>query len=313
MATGSSGDGRGAGRIVTIFGGTGFLGRRIVKRLAEQGFTVRAVSRHPGRVRDAVSSRAGVEPIKADVLDPRQVAAVVSGCHAVVNAVSLYAEHGERTFERTHVKAAGDLAAASRDAGVEQFVLISGVGSDAGSGSKYIRARGRGEDAVESAFAGALIVRPCVMAGPDDAFLTTIVKLIRLLPVYPLFGQGGTRLQPVYVEDVAEGVSRLIADGGHNGSRIFEFGGPRVYSYRELLQEIAFQLQVRVTLAPMPFAMWDILAAVAEFLPAAPFNRSQIDLMRQDNVTAIGVPGLETLGIAPRNIDEIVWMIARSR
>ncbi|MHA6688541.1 Rossmann-fold NAD(P)-binding domain-containing protein [Mesorhizobium sp. A556] len=140
-----------------------------------------------------------------------------------------------------------------------------------------------------------------------------VTSPLRLLPIYPMFGDGRTRLQPVYVEDVAEGVSRLIAERNLNGSSVFEFGGPRVYTYRELLQEIALELRVHTRLVPMPFAIWHILAGVAEFVPAAPFNRSQIDLMRQDDVAATGAPGLKELGIEPRSIDEVLRMIARSR
>ncbi|MHA6688665.1 NAD(P)H-binding protein [Mesorhizobium sp. A556] len=175
MATQSSGDDQNTGRVSA---GTGFLGRRIVTRLAKRGYTVRAVSRHPGTAPNPAPSGA-LEPIRADILDARSTAAAIQGSYAVINAVSLYAEHGDQTFERVHVKAAGDLAAASSAAGIKQCVLISGVGSDPRSESKYIRARGRGEDVVESAFPGAFMVRPSVMTGPDDAFLTTIVKLLR--------------------------------------------------------------------------------------------------------------------------------------
>ncbi|MER8732301.1 complex I NDUFA9 subunit family protein [Mesorhizobium sp. M0018] len=301
-------------RIVTVFGGTGFLGRRIVKRLLERGFTVRAASRHPARVALVFSSITRMpEAVEADILDASSIGSAITGSQAVVNAVSLYVEHGVQTFERVHVKAAADLAAASRDRAIDQFVLISGIGSDPQSDSNYIRARGRGEGAVESAFPGAFIVRPAVMTGPDDAFLTTIVRMIRLLPVYPLFGDGGTRLQPVHVADVAEAVSRLIDGRTHTGSSIFEFGGPRIYTYKELLREIARQLDTHVKLMPVPFAVWNALAGVAELLPAAPITRNQIDLMRQDNVAAIDAPGLKELDIEPRDIDEVIRAIEQRR
>jgi uncharacterized protein YbjT (DUF2867 family) len=298
-------------RIVTVFGGTGFLGRRIVKRLLERDFTVRAASRHPARVATLFSSNARVpEAVDADILNASTLAPAIAGSNAIVNAVSLYIEHGTaQTFERVHVKAAADLAAAAHGE-VDQFIQISGIGSDAQSDSTYIKARGRGEIAVENAFPGALIVRPAVMTGPDDAFLTTIVRLIRLLPVYPLFGDGRTRLQPVYVEDVAEAVSRLIA-GQHKSSSKFEFGGPRIYTYKELLREIARQLDTHIMLMPMPFAMWNALAGVAEVFPAAPITRNQVDLMRRDNVAAIEAPGLKELDIEPRTISEIVHEIQR--
>jgi uncharacterized protein YbjT (DUF2867 family) len=300
--------------IVTVFGGTGFLGRRIVKRLLERGFTVRAASRHPARVGPVFSSTAKKpEAVEADILDASSIGSAISGSQAIVNAVSLYVEQGVQTFERVHVKAAADLAAASRDREVGQFVQISGIGSDPHSGSDYIRARGRGEVAVESAFPGAFIVRPSVMTGPDDAFLTTIVRLIRLLPVYPLFGDGGTRLQPVYVGDVAEAVSRLIDGQNQKGSLMFEFGGPRIYTYKELLRQIARQLDTHIKLMPVPFVVWNALAGVAELLPAAPITRNQIDLMRHDNVAAFDAPGLKELDIEPRDIDEVIRLIDQCR
>jgi uncharacterized protein YbjT (DUF2867 family) len=296
-------------RIVTVFGGTGFLGRRIVRRLLEKGLTVRAASRHPQRVAALFSSDARApEAVQADILDPPSVALAVAGSHAVVNAVSLYVERGNLTFERVHVKAAADLAAASRNSKVGQFVQISGIGSDPGSESSYIRARGRGEQAVMSTFP-SVIIRPSVMTGPDDAFLTVLVRLIRLLPIYPLFGDGGMRLQPVYVGDVAEAIGRLIDGNDPGGSSIFELGGPHVYTYEELLREIASQLDIHIRVMPVPFAAWNVLARVAEFFPGAPLTRNQIDLMRHDNVAAADLPGLSELEVQPHAIREVIRMI----
>jgi NADH dehydrogenase len=249
------------------------------------------------------------EAVEADILDASSIGSSIAGSQAIVNAVSLYVEQGAQTFERVHVQAAAELAAASRADGVDRFVQISGIGSDPQSDSKYIGARGRGEEAVASAFPGAFIVRPAVMTGPDDVFLTTIVRLIRLLPVYPLFGDGGTRLQPVYVADVAEAVSRLIDGRNHKGSSIFELGGPRIYTYKELLREVARQLGTHIRLMPVPFAAWDALAGVAELLPGAPITRNQVDLMRHDNVASIDAPGLKELDIEPRGIDEVIRLI----
>ncbi|MCW0000137.1 complex I NDUFA9 subunit family protein [Pararhizobium sp. YC-54] len=297
--------------IVTVFGGTGFIGRRIVSRLLDKGIDVRAVSRHPRK--NKLHSRAdqrSSQQIEADILDPSSIAAAVAGSRAVVNAVSLYVERGEETFERVHVEAAAALATVSRDAGVERFVQISGIGSDPRSRSNYIRARGRGEDVVKAAFPGAVIVRPAVMVAPDDAFITAIARLVRLLPIYPLFGEGNTRLQPVYVEDVAEAVSRLASGQNSTDASTFECAGPRVYSYRELVREVANQLKARTRLVPVPFMLWSILATAAEFLPAVSLTRNQVDLMRRDNVAASGLPGLAELGIQPRGIEEIVHMIA---
>ncbi|TGP26535.1 complex I NDUFA9 subunit family protein [Mesorhizobium sp. M1D.F.Ca.ET.184.01.1.1] len=296
---------------VAVFGGTGFLGRRIVERLLDKGFEVRAVSRQARRVTALGSEAKAPEQVKADILDRSSIGPAIAGSDAVVNAVSLYVEHGGLTFERMHVTAAADLASAARQAGVERLVHISGIGADPRSASRYIKARGRGEDAVRNSFPDTIVLRSAVMIGPDDAFLTTLVRLVRLLPVYPLFGQGATRLQPVYVGDVAEAVSRLLADPIQDVPT-FEVGGPRILRYRELVREIARRCGAHPILVPMPFAAWSALAVAAEFLPTPPFTRNQVDLMRQDNVTTGGMPGLPELGIELRDIEQVIRMIEGS-
>jgi len=298
-------------RTVTVLGGTGFLGRRIVARLLRKGFYVRAASRHPERVQEIFASEVNPpKAVEADIMDPTSFGAVIGGSRAVINAVSLYVEKGDATFERVHVDAAHDLAAAVRKEGVSQFIQISGIGSDPGSKSPYIRARGRGEAAVLDAFADAIIVRPAVMTGPDDAFLTTVVKLIRTLPLYPMFGNGDTRLQPVYVGDVAEGVGRLIERmKADDRSAVFEFAGPRTYTYEELIREVARLLDTHVRLIPLPYAAWDVLAVIGERLPLIPITRNQVDLMRHDNVANPNRQGLKEFGVNARQVDEVIEMI----
>src|SRR5829696_7606211 len=198
-------------RLITVFGGTGFLGRRIVKHLLENEFDVRAVSRHPHRTTSTFgSSTSGLTSLRADVHNEAEVAAALEGSHGAVNAVSLYVEHGRETFRAVHVDAAARVARVAREVGVKHLAHVSGIGSDPQSSSRYIKVRGEGEQAVQRAFAKATLIRPSVMFGPDDAFLTTLVKMIRLLPVCPMFGSGATKLQPVNVDDVAEGTTRLM-------------------------------------------------------------------------------------------------------
>ncbi|MGB3643394.1 MAG: complex I NDUFA9 subunit family protein [Mesorhizobium sp.] len=309
----NSGHGASSG-VVTVFGGTGFVGRRIVKHLLAKGFNVRAVSRHPQQNTASLTHEGtSFESVEADILDSASIASAVAGSCAVVNAVSLFVERGELTFDRVHVQAASDLAKTSHDAGVSGFVQISGIGSDPRSSSAYIVARGRGEQAVRVAFPDATVVRPAVMVGPDDAFLTTIVRLLRVLPVYPLFGHGETLLQPVYVEDVAEGIARIVSRQVDHRAPTVEFAGPRVYAYRDLVQEIAELRGKRVNLMPVPFPVWDALAAVAEWLPGAPITRNQVELMQDNNVASGNLPSLADLGMVPREIDEIVRMIGDKR
>src|SRR6266516_4624690 len=197
------------GRTVTVFGGTGFLGRRIVRHLRSRDFPVRIASRHPDRGhRQFGPDDPQLQSVGANIHDERSVADALAGAYGVVNAVSLYVEHGQETFQSTHVESAQRVAAQALRAGVDRLIHISGIGADTASQSRYIRKRGEGELAVRAAFVEALFIRPAVMFGPDDAFLTTILKLLRQLPIYPMFGRGRTRLQPAYVEDVAEAVAR---------------------------------------------------------------------------------------------------------
>src|SRR6478752_360919 len=229
------------GRTVTVFGGTGFLGRRIVRRLRSREFSVRIASRHPDRGHRLFGpDDPQLQSVGANIHCERSVADALAGAYGVINAVSLYVEHGEETFHSVHVEAAQRVAAQALRAGVDRLIHISGIGADSASQSRYIRKRGEGELAVRAAFADALFVRPAVMFGPDDAFLTTILKLLRQLPIYPMFGRGRTRLQPAYVEDVAEAIGRVMQHA-ETPSMIFELGGPSVYSYKELLGAIARQ------------------------------------------------------------------------
>src|SRR6195256_3077901 len=199
------------GRTVTVFGGTGFLGRRIVRHLRYREFPVRIASRHPDRGhRQFGLDDPQLQSVEANIHDERSVADALAGAYAAVNAVSLYVEHGQDTFHSVHVEAAQRIAAQAHRAGVVRLVHVSGIGADAASPSRYIRKRGEGELAVRAAFADALLIRPAVMFGTDDVFLTTLLKLLRRLPIYPMFGRGRTRLQPVYVEDVAEAVAQLM-------------------------------------------------------------------------------------------------------
>jgi uncharacterized protein YbjT (DUF2867 family) len=291
-------------RSVTVFGGTGFLGRRIVRHLRDRGFAAHVASRHPERARAAFGTELGLHPVRADVHDDASVADAIAGAYGVVNAVSLYVEHGVETFHAVHVEAAARLARLARERGVERLLHVSGIGADPRSRSLYIRSRGEGEAAVGAAFPEAIILRPAVMFGPDDVFLTTILNLLRRLPAYPLFGRGRTRLQPAYVDDVAEAAARALERAEAPGMT-FECGGPRVYSYAELLRSIAREAGLRPVLVPMPFAAWHILGFAAEFLPRPPLTRNQVELMEIDNVASPGAPGLRELSVAPRTVEEI--------
>lgn len=288
-------------RTVTVFGGTGFLGRRIVRHLRDRGFAVRVASRHPEGGRSLFGGApARLDFVRADINDDRSVEAAVAGAFAAVNAVSLYVERGDQTFRSVHVEAAARLAGQAQRAGVARLVHISGIGADAASTSPYIRSRGEGESAVRDAFPTATILRSAVMFGPDDAFLTPILKMLRTFPAFPLFGDGQTRLQPSHVDDVAEAVARVL--DAPDSDATYELGGPQVYAYEELLRRLAEHLGRRPVLVPVPFEAWQGLAFAAELLPRPPVTRNQIELMRIDNVASPDRPGFSALGIAPLGI-----------
>ena len=288
-------------RIVTVFGGTGFLGRRVVRRLAAAGVRVRVAARSPDAV-DFPDLSTAVVCTRADVRDEAQVVAALRGADAAVNAVSLYVERGGLDFESVHVGGAGRIARLGREAGLHQLVHISGIGADAGSPSAYVRARARGEAAVLEAWPAATVLRPSVLFGEDDSFLRTLDSMTRL-PVIPLFGNGNTRLQPVYVEDVAEAVFSTLKLGAGG---IFELGGADVLRYREIVQAVLRHRGRRRLLLPLPFPLWRALAGGTGRLPAAPLTRDQVLLMQQDNVVGRNVADFDDLHVRPRGLLELL-------
>ena len=292
---------------VSVFGGTGFLGQRLVRRLASEGTAVRIAVRHPDQARSTlpVASPERVTVFCADVRDRAAVARAVAGADAVVNAVSAYVETRDVSFEAVHEQGAKTLAQEATAAGVARFVLVSGIGADPESGSAYIRSRGRGERAVQEAFPSATIVRPSAMFGPGDALFVTLARLARLLPVLPLIGGGHTRLQPVYVDDVAEAITHMLVDPGSAG-RTYELAGPDVYTMRELSELVLRITGRRRLLAPVPFAVAEVQARLFELLPNPPLTTGQLDLLKADNVASGVLPGFRELNLQPRTVEEVV-------
>ena len=283
---------------VTVFGGTGFLGRRLVERLVQDGATVRVAGRNP-------PSSGKVESVRADVCDAASVARAIEAADAVVNAVGYYVESGGVTFDAVHGVGAGTVARCAAEASVACLVHISGIGADATSPSAYVRSRAAGETRVREAFPDATIMRPSVIFGPGDAMVTALAAILRRLPVVPLFGRGEMRLQPVFAGDVAAAAARALATPDAAG-KTFELGGPEVYSYRALLELLCGWLGVRRLLMPMPFALWEIQAALASLLPRPPLTRDQVTLMRHDNVVAEDALGLADLGITPTALEAVL-------
>lgn len=288
--------------IVAVLGGTGFLGREVVAAVIAQGCRARIVARHLPEAPQQAPAEADI--FLTDIRDGAGLRAALSGATGVVNAVSLYRETSAVSFEDIHVDAAARAARLSAEQGVAHFIQISGIGSDPHAASDYIRARGEGEQAVRQARPDAVIVRPAVMYGRDSGLLAPLEKLGRL-PAAPLFGRGGTRLQPVHVGDVAQAVAALAAAGSE--ATLYEFAGPRTYTYRELLAAVARAGGHRPPFAfPLPFALWDMLAAMLARVRGAPLTRSQVELMQVDTVANDRLPGLRQLGIDPAPLETFV-------
>jgi NADH dehydrogenase len=291
-------------RIVTVFGGTGFLGRRVVRHLRTGGFSVRIASRHPERGEPLFDYNDPLlQSVTVDLRDERSIADALDGTYGAVNAVSLYVEHGQETFHSLHVESARRVATVARRARVERLAHVSGIGSDSASPFLYIRKRGEGELAVREVLSEAILIRPAVMFGPDDAFLTTILKLLRQFPIYPMFGRGLTRLQPANVDDVAEAITRALQRTETNAIT-YECSGPRTYTYKEFLRTIAREADLRPILIPVPFVAWHALGWISEMFPRPPVTRNQVELMQADNVSSSEMPGFTELGISPHSIEE---------
>lgn len=290
--------------MVTVFGGTGYLGTAIVRALLRRGSRVRIATRR-GHSRTISDEAATLTAVRADVRDPTSVEAALAGTHATVNAVGLYVEKGADTFRSVHVEGAATLARIAARVGVERLVHVSGIGADTGSASPYVRARGEGERAVQEGFADAAIVRPSVLFGPGDRFLAAIDGISRVSPVFPLFGGGDTRMQPVYVDDVGEAVARIAGDPVAPPG-VWELGGPRVLTYRQIIESVLGYRARRRALLPVPFAVWMLQARVLSLLPNPPLTVDQVILMDDDNVVGERVMTFADLGIVPRDLEALL-------
>jgi len=299
-------------RIVTVFGGTGFLGRHVVRRLRACGFAVRVATRHRRRAEATFAGETGIEPRHVDVCDGAAVGEALHGAFGAVNAVSLYIERGDETFDAIHVKAARQMAELARAAQVEKLVLVSGIGASTASPSLYVRKRGEGEQAVRAAFpGGAIVVRPAAMFGPDGGIIAAILDFMRKAPAFPLFGRGNTRLQPVAVGDVAEAIVRILSRR-EAAPNLYELAGPDVFTYEEFLRTVMREAGLRRLLVPVPFGAWHLLARVGEaVLPHPPFTKNQVELMEVDTVMSERLPGLRDLGIAPQSAKDAVCDLVR--
>ncbi len=299
-------------RLVTVFGGSGFLGRHLVQRLAANGDRVRVAVRdsEAAQFLKVMGGVGQITPMTADIANDSQVAAAVRGAGAVVNLAGILSESWRQTFKRIHTEGAANVARAASEAGAKRLVQISAIGADKDSRAKYARTKAAGEEAVKAAFAHASIVRPSVMFGPEDKFFNMFAGFALISPVLPLFGvnvfsDGGTKFQPVYVGDVAGAIMKILSDPGTVG-KTYELGGPEVYSYKQIMELMLKQIGRRRLLIPVPFLLARFEAWFLEKAPNPLLTRDQLRLLEKDNVVGEAAMTFKNLGVTPTPAEAVL-------
>jgi uncharacterized protein YbjT (DUF2867 family) len=292
---------------VVIFGGSGFVGRNLIRRLTESGVNVVVASRHPASVDvDDVKRGTGtVTPVQASILSVEGVKAAVEGAGAVINLVGILQESGAQTFNAIHVEGAERVAEAARDAGVARLVHMSALGADPNASSHYALSKAKGERRVRDVVPEATILRPSIIFGPEDDFFNRFAAMAKYSPALPLIGGGETRFQPVYVENVTEAIARFLSDDATKG-KTYELCGPKIYTFKDLLQLILKQKQWTRALIPIPFVLAEIQGTILQMLPKAPLTRDQVESLKKDNVFSGTCPGLADLKIRPTRVEDIL-------
>lgn len=298
--------------LVTVFGGSGFVGSQVVRALARQGLRVRVAVRQPhlAHTMRLMGDVGQIEVVQANVRVADSVRRALQGAVACVNLVGVLYETGRQKFDAIHLDGARNVAAIAKELGVERLVQISALGADEGSSSKYARTKAAGEAAVRAAFPEAVLVRPSVVFGAGDDFFNKFAEMAVISPVLPLIGGGATRFQPVFVGDVAKAVAKAVSEPGHAG-KTYELGGPAVLSFREILDLILKETERKRILLPLPFPIARVIGALcsplAFFTPwAPPLTTDQVESLKSDNIVSGAYPGLAELGIEPTTVEAIL-------
>jgi NADH dehydrogenase len=298
------------GELVTVFGGSGFIGRYVVRRLAREGWQVRVAVRRPDEA--LFCKTAGhvgqVTPVAVNVRDQASVRAAVSGAIAVVNLVGILFQAGPQRFDAIHAQGAANVAAAAAAAGVRAMAHVSAIGADPQSSAAYTRSKAAGEAAVAKAFPGATILRPSIVFGPEDDFFNRFAKMALISPALPLIGGGTTRFQTVYVLDVAEAIARAVENPEAHAGKTYELGGPRIYSFRELMTLMLAEIGRKRCLCSLPFALASLQGALLQSIPfiKPPLTADQVKLLKRDNVVGPQAAGFKELGITPTALETIL-------
>jgi len=294
-------------RRITIVGGSGFIGRYVVQRLAAAGAVVAVVSRHATAARflRPMGDVGQIALINAAINDEARIAAAIEGADAVISATGILFERGAQRFDIVHTRGPALLAQLAKAAGAQHFVHLSAIGADPAAPAAYARSKAAGEAAVRAAFPEATILRPSVVFGPEDDFFNRFAALARWAPTLPLIGGGHTKFQPVYVGDVADAVIAAL-EREDAAASTFELGGPRVYSFRELMELVLRETGRARALVSVPFPLAMLQAAFLEWLPRPPLTRDQVKLLERDNIVAAGSLGLGDLGVDPTAAELII-------
>ncbi|HEY1723256.1 MAG TPA: complex I NDUFA9 subunit family protein [Magnetospirillaceae bacterium] len=292
-------------RLVTVFGGSGFLGRHLVRRLAAEGDRVRIAVRDPegAHFLKPAGNVGQIVAVPANIRHEGSVRAAVAGADAVVNLVGRISPGGRNKLDAVHVQGARAVAAAAKAAGVKSLVHISALGADAESRSPYLRTKGAGEAAVHEAFPGAVILRPALVFGPEDRFFNRFAALTGVGPALPVIGHAN--FQPVYVGDVASAILAGINNPALAG-KTFSLGGPRTYSMQQILEMVLAYTGRDRALIPVALFLVQIQAFFLQFVPGKPLTPDQLHLLTSDNVVPEGAAGFAALGITPAAAEAIV-------
>jgi NADH dehydrogenase len=294
--------------LITIFGGSGFIGRHLVGRLAAKGYQVRIAVRDtesaaPLMTQGNVGQIVG---FKTNVRNQASVERAVAGADVVINLVGILFEKGAQNFGRLHVDAAERIAAASRKAGVAQLIHMSALGVSKDHEAAYARSKAVGEELAKAEFPEATILRPSVVFGNDDDFFNRFAGILSLAPAFPLAGGGESKMQPIWVEDLTDAIVRIIETPAARG-KTYELTGPDVYSFRELMEKVLEFTGRKCLLLPVPFGVMRAMGAVMSLLPGRPpLTADQVALLKYDNVAKGDFPNLDTLGITAASIDAVV-------
>lgn len=298
-------------KLVTVFGGSGFVGRHTVRELARAGYRIRVAVRRPHTAHflRPLGDVGQVELVQANIRDDNSVMAALDGADIAINLVGILFASGKQSFQAIQAEAPGRIARLAKAAGVGQLIHLSAIGASKESGSNYARTKAQGEIALREEFADAVILRPSIVFGPEDDFFNRFASLARFLPFLPLIGGGHTRFQPIYVDDVAEAVLAAI-ESSHARGQTFELGGPTVYTFKELLQYILTVTQRRRLLIPIPFGLAKLQGFFLGLLPSPLLTMDQVELLKTDNVVGLeedaGLKTIQDLGVEVETVETMV-------